>query len=158
MPEHHLHSTLTLPLPRPEVFAFFADAANLGRITPPELDFAILTPLPIVMAAGTLINYRLRLFGLPFNWQTRICCWEPPFVFVDEQVSGPYCQWVHRHTFTALADGGTLITDEVTYRLPLAPFGEVAHPLLRSELERIFAYRRQLVHALLLPQLVGKDC
>lgn len=151
MPEHRFQSILTLPLPRPEVFAFFADAANLGRITPPELDFAILTPLPIDMAAGTLIDYRLRLFGVSFNWQTRISSWEPPGLFIDEQVSGPYRQWVHRHTFTDLPDGGTLIADEVTYRLPLAPFGEAAHPLVRAELERIFAFRRQEVQALLLP-------
>jgi ligand-binding SRPBCC domain-containing protein len=151
MAVHLLTSTLSLPLPRPQVFAFFSDAANLGRITPPELDFTILTPLPIAMAAGTIIDYRLRLFGIPFAWQTLIRSWEPPLLFIDEQLQGPYHQWVHTHTFSELPEGGTLITDEVTYELPLAPFGEMAQPLLQRQLERIFAFRRQAVAALLLP-------
>lgn len=151
MPEHHLRTALTLPRERSEVFSFFADAANLGRITPPELDFAILTPLPITMAAGTLIDYRLRLCGIPFNWQTRISSWSPPDFFSDEQLSGPYRQWLHRHTFTALPDGRTLVEDDVTYRLPWAPFGEAAYPLVQRQLERIFAFRQQQVSALLWP-------
>lgn len=149
MAEHRLHTSLILPLPRPEVFAFFAEAANLGRITPPELNFAIITPQPIVMAEGTRIDYRLALFGLPFSWQTLISCWEPPGLFIDEQISGPYRQWVHRHTFQELPDGTTLMEDEVLYELPLAPFGELTHPLVRLQLERIFAYRQKSVERLL---------
>ena len=152
MLEHRLQTTLHLPLPRPEVFAFFADAANLGRITPPELNFTILTPPPIVMGAGTRIDYRLSLFGLPFRWQTLISSWEPPELFVDEQLTGPYRRWVHRHSFSALADGGTRMEDEVLYELPIPPFGEVTHPLVRRQLERIFAYRHQAVLQLLGPQ------
>lgn len=149
MAEHRLRDRLILPLPRPQVFAFFADAANLGRITPAELNFAILTPLPILMRPGTLIDYRLKLHGIPFHWQSEITVWDPPNCFVDEQRRGPYRQWVHRHTFTDTVDGGTLIEDEVLYRLPLAPFGEAVHPLLRQQLEGIFAYRRETVARLL---------
>lgn len=150
MPEHILRDSLTLPLPRPEVFAFFADAANLARITPPELDFAILSPLPIVMCPGALISYRLHLFGVPFNWTSEITAWSPPDFFVDEQRSGPYRQWIHTHTFSDTADGGTLIEDEVHYRLPRLPLGEVALPLVEKQLQRIFAYRRAAVEKLLL--------
>lgn len=152
MIEHRLHTTLHLPLPRPEVFAFFAEAANLGRITPPELNFTILTPLPIVMGAGTRIDYRLSLFGLPFCWQTLISRWEPPELFVDEQLAGPYRRWVHRHTFAEDGQGGTRMEDEVLYSLPCAPFGELTHPLVRRQLERIFAYRQQTVMQLLVPR------
>ena len=144
-----LRTALDLPLPQPQVFAFFAEAGNLGRITPPELGFEILTP-PIALKAGALIDYRLRLFGVPFLWRTRITEWDPPHAFVDEQIQGPYAEWVHRHTFAPLPDGGTRIQDEVRYRLPLSPLGEIAYPLVRLQLQRIFRYRQAATRRLLL--------
>ena len=109
-----LTNELWLPQPPEEVFPFFADASNLQRLTPSSLRFRILTPPPIEMAVGTLIDYRIRLRGIPIRWQSEITVWEPPCRFVDEQRRGPYRLWVHEHTFTP-HDGGTLVRDIVQY-------------------------------------------
>jgi ligand-binding SRPBCC domain-containing protein len=134
--------------PRSEVFAFFADAANLERLTPPSLRFSILTPLPIAMRPGAVIQYRLSLFGVPFRWRTVIEAFEPEARFIDVQASGPYAVWRHLHEFVEVR-GGTLIRDRVEYALPLGPLGELAHSLfVRRQLEAIFGYRRGVVERL----------
>ena len=146
---HVLEASMTLPLGREEVFAFFAEAQNLERITPPELRFRIISPIPIEIAAGTLINYRLSLFGLSFTWCSQISRWDPPCSFVDEQLKGPYSLWHHTHTFTESSEG-TEISDHVLYRLPLWPLSEIGLPLVKLQLKRIFAYRQQAIRKLLL--------
>jgi ligand-binding SRPBCC domain-containing protein len=108
---------MSLPRPRDQVFAFFADAANLARITPPELGFEIVTPRPIHLSQGACIEYRLNLFGIPFSWHTEIQRWNPPEAFVDVQRRGPYKHWVHTHRFRE-EQGATMIEDEVQYALP----------------------------------------
>ncbi len=149
MAEHVLTRTLELDLPRDEVFAFFADAVNLERITPPELNFHIITPQPIEIKRGSLIDYQLRLHGIPMKWRTEISVWDPPFEFVDQQLRGPYSQWIHRHTFTQLEPNRTLIEDEVRYRLPLEPLGDIVHFIVRRQLEYIFDHRQRVVAKLL---------
>lgn len=146
---HILRTAFFLPLPIEKVFAFFADAGNLERITPPELNFRILPPKPERIAEGTLIDYRLRLLGWPFAWRTEITVWEPPHRFVDRQLEGPYRFWEHTHRFRS-RDGGTYIEDEVRYELPLRPLGELAHPLIRLQLERIFRFRERVIRDILI--------
>jgi ligand-binding SRPBCC domain-containing protein len=141
---HRFEASSTLPLGRDRVFPFFADAANLEVITPPELQFRIITPQPIRMHAGALIRYRLRLMGVPFEWLTRIAEWDPPNGFVDEQLKGPYRSWVHRHRFLAVPEG-TRIDDQVTYDLPLFPLGEIAAPIVNLQVRRIFRYRAEAI-------------
>jgi len=134
-----------LPGERDEVFAFYADAFNLEAITPPWLGFRVVTPGPIEMRAGALIEYRLALHRIPVRWLTRIEEWTPGRSFVDAQLRGPYRLWHHTHTFTP-AGGGTLVGDRVRYALPFGPLGTVAHAaLVRRDLERIFDYRRPAI-------------
>lgn len=149
MAEHLLTRSITLPVSREEAFAFFADAGNLERITPPQLGFHITTPQPIDIRQGTLIDYNLKLHGFPISWRTEISVWDPPFRFVDQQLKGPYSQWIHTHTFTEVGPTETLIEDEVRYRLPLEPLGDIAHFMVRRELEKIFDFRQQTVAEIL---------
>jgi ligand-binding SRPBCC domain-containing protein len=134
-----------IPRPRSEVFPFFADAANLEAITPKFLNFQILTPRPIPLAAGTRIDYRLSLFGVPLRWQSRIEEFDAPRRFVDVQLRGPYKLWHHTHEFEETA-AGTLVIDRVRYQIPLGPLGRLAHALfVRRTLQKIFDYRHDTI-------------
>ena len=145
---HILQREQRLPGPPGDVFPFFADAHNLEAITPPWLGFRVVTPSPIEMRAGTLLEYRLRLHGVPVRWRTRIAVWDPPARFVDVQLSGPYRFWHHTHDFEPDGRGGTLMRDTVRYALPLGPLGTLAHRLLvRRDLAEIFDFRQRAVVA-----------
>jgi hypothetical protein len=142
---YRLERSLFIPKPRAQVFPFFADAGNLERITPPYVHFHIRTPQPIAMRAGTLIDYELRLYGMRFQWQTKIEEYAPPDYFVDIETRGPYRTWRHRHEFED-APGGTLIRDCVDYEMRFGPVGALARALLvRRSLERIFDYRNKVI-------------
>lgn len=127
--------------PLEEVFGFFSQPMNLGRITPPELDFRLVSD-DVRMRNGLHIDYRLRpILGLPARWRTLITEYEPPHRFRDVQLRGPYRRWEHTHTFTAV-DDGTRIDDAVSYQLPLGALGDLFHDrLVRPALERIWSYR-----------------
>jgi ligand-binding SRPBCC domain-containing protein len=141
-----LHREVWLPQPMDRVFAFFSDATNLEALTPPWMRFRILTPTPIPMFAGQLIDYRLRVRGIPIRWRTRIEVWEPPFRFVDVQVRGPYHLWHHQHSFES-RDGGTLCSDVVTYR----PRGGslIQRLFVDPDVRRIFDYRSDRLRELM---------
>jgi ligand-binding SRPBCC domain-containing protein len=143
---HVLRREQRLPGTPAEVFPFFADAHNLEAITPPWLSFHVVTPAPVELRAGALIEYRLRLHGLRIAWLTRIEQWVPGVRFVDVQLSGPYRLWHHTHEFAPDGDDATIMRDVVRYALPWGPLGAIAHALLvRRDLERIFDHRRAAV-------------
>lgn len=140
---HVFESRQEVPAPLAEVFAFFSEASNLPRLTPPALGFRMLTPGPVRMAEGTVVDYRIRLLVVPWRWRARISKWNPPREFHDEQLRGPYRTWVHRHEFAAIDVRRTLVSDHVTFSLPLPPLGEIGLPLVRLMVRRVFDYRRQ---------------
>ena len=131
---------LKVKVPPEELFPFFANAANLEAITPPWLHFRSMTPQSIDMREGALIDYRLRVHGLPLLWRTRITAWQPPHRFIDEQIRGPYRLWIHEHTFIP-CEGGTLVRDHVRYAVP---FDALLHRcFVRPDMEKIFQFRAE---------------
>ena len=142
MKEFVLHKELWLPAPLEKVFPFFALAQNLHTLTPPWLNFEILTPHSIEMRVGTLIDYKLRIRGIPIRWQSEITAWKEPNRFVDEQRRGPYRQWIHEHLFES-RDGGTFCTDHVRYAVLGGTL--VERLLVRPDIEKIFDYRAKVL-------------
>ena len=140
-----IHQEQLLSLPIEQVFRFFASPENLNLLTPPWANFSILSPQPIEMAVGTVIEYRIRLRGVPVNWRSEITEWQPPFAFCDVQRRGPYRFWVHRHTFEE-KPGGTLVTDHVDYGVLGGAL--VNRLFVAGELKRIFGYRKIRLHEL----------
>ncbi|MGZ4898874.1 MAG: SRPBCC family protein [Candidatus Angelobacter sp.] len=137
-----------VPRQLPEVFAFFSCAENLEVLTPPWLNFKILEVTPQPLRQGTLINYSLRVHGIPLRWTSEIIEWEPPHRFVDLQLRGPYKLWRHEHRFEA-RDGGTLISDAITLALPVGILGQLAYKIkVRSDVQEIFAFREKKIRTL----------
>jgi ligand-binding SRPBCC domain-containing protein len=144
-PGFRLTASQFLPQPRDRIFEFFSDAFELENLTPPLLNFSVLTPAPIQIAAGTTIDYRLALHGIPIRWQSLISTWDPPARFVDQQTHGPYRRWHHEHIFEPVP-GGTLCRDVVNYDVL---GGRLVHSLfVRPDLIRIFTFRQEKLHEL----------
>lgn len=150
MADQILESRVWIGRPRPEVFTFFADPANLVRLTPPALDLRLLTATR-TMTTGTVLDYRLRWLGVPLRWRAYVREYDPPFRFLDVQVQGPYARWEHRHRFLE-EGGGTIVEDRVVYRLPLGALGRALHAgVVGRQLRAAWAYRGRRLGALLGP-------
>lgn len=138
---YRLIAEMVVDLPRDEVFPFFADAMQLEKITPPFLNFSVLTQQPIEMAKGLLLDYKLFLHRIPIKWRTEIAAWDPPYRFVDTQLRGPYKRWYHEHTFEELEGNKTLVKDSVHY-IPRG--GSLVHRFfVKPDLLKIFGYRQK---------------
>ena len=137
---YELLATVELAASRDELFDFFGDAFQLERITPPWLSFHVHTPAPIKMKTGTLIDYRLKLRGIPIRWRTEISEWNPPGLFTDKQLVGPYSLWEHHHSFEP-TENGTRVVDRVFYRVPGGPL--IHRLFVKGELAKIFEYRQK---------------
>jgi len=145
---YSLDSVQFINKPIEDVFKFFSKPDNLSVITPPKLGFKILTPTPINMSTGRLIDYKIYLMGIPIHWRTLITDFEPPHMFVDQQIKGPYTMWHHTHTFQKV-DGGVEIKDRVVYSIPFSILGRLLNFLwIRKDLENIFNYRKKVIDEL----------
>ena len=150
---YRLTAKMTVDLPREEVFEFFADANQLERITPSWLNFKVLTPRPITMKAGLLLDYKIRLHAIPIKWRTEISAWDPPFRFVDQQLKGPYKRWHHEHTFEEV-DGKTVVLDNVHY---IPSGGSLIHRfMVKPDLEKIFRFRHDTLTEIFAAKIAGK--
>jgi ligand-binding SRPBCC domain-containing protein len=142
MSKFQFKSIQEIDRPLNEVFSFFSRAENLEHLTPDWLNFKILTPLPIEMKTGTLIDYQIKLYGIPLNWKTEITRWDPPSGFVDSQIKGPYSVWIHEHKFEE-QDGKTIMTDIVDYDIPAGFLKSLVNKVFVSkQIQSIFEYRR----------------
>jgi ligand-binding SRPBCC domain-containing protein len=140
------------PVSVARAFAVFESPYNLARITPPWLRFRITTPGRVAMRRGAEIEYKIRWLGFPVQWKTIITKYDPPRMFEDEEVRGPYATWLHLHTFEE-SPGGAIILDRVQYALPFGVLGSIAHAMIvRRQLRKIFEFRQ---HALI--PLLGGD-
>ena len=145
METHAIRRTQVIKRPLKEVFTFFECPENLSLITPPSLGFNILTPQPVEMREGALIDYTIKMHGIPTHWITMITDYDPPYSFVDVQIKGPYRFWHHTHTFEE-AEEGTRITDEVKYILPFGFLGRLINGLtVENQLRDIFDYRKKVI-------------
>jgi ligand-binding SRPBCC domain-containing protein len=148
MKTYQLKTEIWLPRPREEVFGFFAEPANLERLTPAWLRFEIITKLTGAIEKGFQLNYQLRIHGVPIKWQSVISDWEPPHRFVDQQTRGPYRFWVHEHKFME-HNGGTLVGDNVQYSVPGGIL--VQKFIVAPDLDRIFKYRHMVLQTIFNP-------
>lgn len=147
---YEFSQTTILDHPIEQVFKFFSSAQNLERITPPFLGFRILTPTPIEMRQGTLIDYQLKVHGIPLRWRTHICEWNPPYSFVDEQLKGPYRQWIHTHSFESIRDGtATRMGDHVRYSIFA---GKLVHFMIKKDINAIFTHRNAAIESIFPPK------
>jgi ligand-binding SRPBCC domain-containing protein len=144
-PEREFSCTQLIPRPLSEVFSFFSSEKNLEKITPPWLRFKVLRKSTPEMEPGTLIDYHLKISGMPVQWRTRILVWEPESHFVDIQLKGPYKKWHHTHRFDSSAKG-TWMSDKVVYQLPFGRLGDLLMGRkVRRQIEEIFGYRRKMI-------------
>ena len=143
-----LESNQFINKPIEEVFQFFSKPENLSVITPAKLGFKILSPNPIKMEVGRLIDYNIYLMGIPIHCRTLITDYEPPNMFVDQQIKGPYAMWHHTHTFHKVK-GGVEIKDRVVYSIPFGFLGRLLNYLwIKRDLNNIFLHRKKVIDKL----------
>ncbi len=143
-----LESNQFINKPIEEVFQFFSKPENLSVITPAKLGFKILSPNPVKMEVGRLIDYNIYLMGIPIHWRTLITDYEPPNMFVDQQIKGPYAMWHHTHTFHKVK-GGVEIKDRVVYSIPFGFLGRLLNYLwIKRDLNNIFLHRKKVIDKL----------
>ncbi|SKA82149.1 Ligand-binding SRPBCC domain-containing protein [Paucidesulfovibrio gracilis DSM 16080] len=154
---HRIHRIQTLPVTPDKAWDFFSDPCNLARITPPWMDFRIVSGCADHTYPGQIIEYRVRPFPLVrLGWLTEITQARSPVFFVDEQRRGPYAFWHHQHHFAAVENGAAVrMTDLVHWALPW--YALPVRALVRRRLRIIFDYRQHALERLLGRAEQGED-
>ena len=148
MKVYNFESKQTINCSIETVFSFFSSPENLKVLTPPRLGFKILTPSPINMSKGCIIDYLIYLMGIPVHWRSIITDYDPPYMFIDQQIKGPYTLWHHKHSFREIKNG-VEIRDRVVYSIPVGWMGRLLHKFwIKKDLENIFSYRKNIIAGL----------
>ena len=157
MADYVLERRFWLPRPQAEVFQFFAEPRNLALVQPPGAHLRWLSAPPAALAAGAVLDFRVRVLGWPMRWRVMVREFDPPYRFVDVQLWGPFARWEHRHRFVAGARdegepgiAGTWVKDRLSYGLPFGRLGNVVHALAAGrQITRLFDHRDRRLRELL---------
>ena len=134
--------TQWVPASLSSVWDFFSHEENLKKVTPPELDLEVTICPETRLNSHRLIDFRIRFYGFPIKWRSKIIEFVPPTSFRDVQLTGPYKIWDHHHEFKEL-DGGTLIVDYVRFKPPFGIIGKFLTPIISMQVGKIFQFRRK---------------
>jgi ligand-binding SRPBCC domain-containing protein len=155
MTDHLLERRFWVRCPRPEVFEFLADPRNLPLVSPPPTRLVWLAPPPRLLSAGAVLDFSVRMLGVPVRWRVMIREFDRPHRFIDVQLRGPFTRWEHRHRFVEGTEPrdercGTWVEDRLVYQMPLGWLGDVAHALAaRRRITALFDYRERRLRELL---------
>ena len=144
MKVYNFESKQTINCSIETVFSFFSSPENLKVLTPPRLGFKILTPSPINMSKGCLIDYLIYFMGIPVHWRSIITDYDPPYMFIDQQIKGPYTLWHHKHTFREIKNG-VEIRDRVVYSIPVGWMGRLLHKYWIKKILKIFFHTGEIL-------------
>lgn len=140
MLRHFTHRT-EIAAPVDEAFAWHERPGAFERLAPPWETMTVEHASGGIKDGGKL-TFAMKVGPIWQRWSAEHFGYQQNRQFCDRQAAGPFAQWEHTHGFSAKGDGGTVIEDRVSYRLPAEPFSNLApRCLVEDKLESSFAWR-----------------